>query len=39
LDGVSFNLAEQLRDLLAEEINALDPISAPDESHGPGPHR
>ncbi len=32
LDGVSFNLAEQLRDLLAEEITALDPISAPDES-------
>lgn len=31
LDGVSFNVAEQLRDLLAEEITALDPISAPDE--------
>ncbi len=27
LDGVSFNVAEQVRDLLAEEITALDPIS------------
>ncbi len=26
-DGVSFNIAEQVRDLLAEEITALDPIS------------
>ncbi len=25
-DGVSFNIAEQVRDLLAEEITALDPI-------------
>ncbi len=31
LHGVSFNLAEQLRDLLAEEIAALDPISLPEE--------
>ncbi len=27
LDGVSFNIAEQLRDLLAEEISALDTLS------------
>jgi hypothetical protein len=27
LDGVSFNVAEQVRDLLAEEISALDPIA------------
>ena len=33
LDGVSFNVAEQIRDLLAEEITALDPISSPDEAH------
>ncbi len=26
-DGVSFNISEQIRDLLAEEITALDPIS------------
>lgn len=26
-DGVSFNIAEQVRDLLAEEITSLDPIS------------
>jgi hypothetical protein len=26
-EGVSFNIAEQVRDLLAEEITALDPIS------------
>ena len=32
LDGVSFNLAEQVRELLAEEITALDPIAAPEES-------
>ena len=30
LEGVSFNVAEQVRDLLAEEITALDPISSPD---------
>ena len=28
VDGVSFNIAEQVRDLLAEEITALDPISS-----------
>lgn len=33
LDGVSFNVAEQVRDLLAEEITALDPIVSPDESN------
>jgi hypothetical protein len=33
LHGVSFNVAEQLRDLLAEEITALDPISLPEEPH------
>ncbi len=27
IDGVSFNIAEQVRDLLAEEITALDPIA------------
>jgi hypothetical protein len=27
VEGVSFNIAEQMRDLLAEEITALDPIS------------
>ncbi len=27
IDGVSFNVAEQVRDLLAEEISSLDPIS------------
>lgn len=27
IDGVSFNVAEQVRDLLAEEITSLDPIS------------
>ena len=32
LDGVSFNVAEQVRDLLAEEIAALDPIP-PDHLH------
>jgi hypothetical protein len=26
-DGVSFNVAEQVRDLLAEEITALNPIT------------
>ena len=26
-EGVSFNITEQVRDLLAEEITALDPIS------------
>ncbi|MHB0959546.1 MAG: hypothetical protein ACYC0X_29020 [Pirellulaceae bacterium] len=30
LEGVSFNVAEQVRDLLAEAITALDPISSPD---------
>ena len=29
-DGVSFNLAEQVRELLAEEITALDPIAPED---------
>ncbi len=29
-DGVSFNVAEQVRDLLAEEITALNPISRED---------
>lgn len=29
-DGVSFNVAEQVRDLLAEEITALNP-SSPDD--------
>ena len=29
-DGVSFNVAEQVRDLLAEEITALNPISTDD---------
>lgn len=29
-DGVSFNVAEQVRDLLAEEITALNPISGDD---------
>ena len=29
MDGVSINIAEQLRDLLAEEITALEPIAAP----------
>lgn len=33
LHGVSFNLAEQLRELLAEEITALNPTSLPDELH------
>ena len=28
VDGVSFNVAEQVRDLLAEEITSLDPISS-----------
>ena len=27
MEGVSFNVAEQVRDLLAEEITSLDPIS------------
>ena len=27
IEGVSFNIAEQVRDLLAEEISSLDPIS------------
>lgn len=27
MDGVSINIAEQLRDLLAEEITALEPIA------------
>jgi hypothetical protein len=31
-DGVSFNVAEQVRDLLAEEITALNPISPDDHS-------
>jgi hypothetical protein len=31
-DGVSFNVAEQVRDLLAEEITALDPISPDDHN-------
>lgn len=33
LHGVSFNLSEQLRELLAEEITALDPIPLPEELH------
>jgi hypothetical protein len=31
-DGVSFNVAEQVRDLLAEEITALNPISPDDHN-------
>ncbi len=31
LDGVSFNVGEQVRDLLAEELAALQPISVPDD--------
>jgi hypothetical protein len=31
LDGVSFNVGEQVRDLLAEELAALQPMSVPDD--------
>jgi hypothetical protein len=33
LDGVSFNVAEQVRDLLAEELAALQPMTTPDDAN------